>query len=123
MEVTTAERYASGGEGKGLYAPNLALAFKATVERLGDDEAIIWYEGEERRSASWNVAFEQVRQYAGGFARLGLEKGDTVAVMTNNRLEFYPADMAVSAVCAGPVSCYQSPSPDRIEALGSGPHA
>ena len=27
MEVTTAERSASGGPGKGLYAQNLALAF------------------------------------------------------------------------------------------------
>ena len=61
MEVTTAERYASGGPGKGLYAQNLALAFKATVERLGDDEAIVWYEGDERKSASWNVAAAQVR--------------------------------------------------------------
>ena len=34
MEATTAERYASGGPARELYAQNLALAFEATVERL-----------------------------------------------------------------------------------------
>ena len=41
MEATTAERHASGGPGRELYAQNLALAFQATVERLGDDPAIV----------------------------------------------------------------------------------
>ena len=115
MEVTTAERYASGGEGKGLYAPNLALAFKATVERLGEDDAIVWYEGDERRSASWNVAAAQVRQYAGGLAKLGLEKGDTVAMLTNNRWEFYAADMAAVSLGGVPFSIYQTSSPEQIQ--------
>jgi long-chain acyl-CoA synthetase len=119
MELKTAERYATGGEGGGLYAQNLALAFKATVERLGEDEAIVWYEGDDRRSASWNLAATQVGQYAGGFAKLGLEKGDTVAMMTNNRLEFYPADMAVSALGGVPFSIYQTSSAEQIEYIVS----
>ena len=120
MEATTAdapsgERYASGGPGKGLFAPNLALAFKATVDRLGDDEAIIWYDGEERKAASWTEAAEQVRQYAGGFAKLGIAKGDTVAMMTNNRPEFYAADMAIVSLGGVPFSIYQTSSPDQIK--------
>ena len=120
MEATTAdapsgERYASGGPGKGLFAPNLALAFKATVERLGDDEAIIWYDGDERKAASWTEAAEQVRQYAGGFAKLGIAKGDTVAMMTNNRPEFYAADMAIVSLGGVPFSIYQTSSPDQIK--------
>ena len=119
MEVTTAERTASGGPGKGLYAPNLALAFKATVERLGDDEALIWYEGDERKSASWRVAAAQVRQYAGGLAKLGLQKGDTVAIMTNNRPEFYAVDMAAVALGGVPFSIYQTSSPEQIQYIVS----
>jgi long-chain acyl-CoA synthetase len=114
MELKTAERYATGGEGKGLYAQNLALAFQATVERLGDDDALVWYEGEERHSASWNVAAAQVRQYAGGLANLGVRKGDTVAIMTNNRPEFYAADMAAVSLGAVPFSIYQTSSPEQI---------
>ena len=119
MEVTTAERTASGGPGKGLYAPNLALAFKATAERLGDDEALIWYEGDERKSASWNAAAAQVRQYAGGLAKLGLQKGDTVAIMTNNRPEFYAVDMAAVALGGVPFSIYQTSSPEQIQYIVS----
>src|SRR5687767_14890479 len=94
MEATTAERYASGGPGKGLYAQNLPLAFRATVERLGDDPAIVWYEGSEERSLSWNEFSQRAARLAGGLAKLGLGKGETIAMMTNNRPEFFLVDMA-----------------------------
>ena len=120
MEATTAdapsgERYASGGPGKGLFAPNLALAFKATVDRLVDDEAIIWYDGEERKAASWTEAAERVRQYAGGFAKLGIAKGDTVAMMTNNRPEFVRGRHGDRLPRRSPVLDYQTSSPDQIK--------
>ena len=60
MEVTTAERYASGGPGKELHAQNLALAFQATVDRLGDDPAIVWTEGDDVES-SWNELARRVQ--------------------------------------------------------------
>ena len=41
MEATAAERHVSGGPGGELYAQNLAVAFHQTVERLGDDPAIV----------------------------------------------------------------------------------
>jgi len=115
MEVTTAERYASGGPGKGLYAENLALAFKASAERLGDDPAIVWYDGDEQRSASWNELAERIRRIAGGFAKLGLEKGDTVAMMINNRPEFIPMDLAAVSLGGVPFSIYQTSSPEQIQ--------
>jgi long-subunit acyl-CoA synthetase (AMP-forming) len=115
MEVTTAERQASGGPGKGLFAPNLALAFKATVERLGDDPAIVWYEGDEQRSMSWNEVSAKVRRIAGGLAKLGLQKGDPVAMMINNRPEFVPMDMAAVALGGVPFSIYQTSSPEQIQ--------
>ncbi|HEX2127633.1 MAG TPA: AMP-dependent synthetase/ligase [Solirubrobacterales bacterium] len=120
MEATTAEvssgnRYVSGGPGKDLYAQNLPLAFKATVDRLGDGEAIIWYEGDEKRAASWNDFRDRVNRIAGGFAKIGLGKGDTVAMMTNNRPEFYPADMAAVSLGGVPFSIYQTSSPEQIQ--------
>ena len=47
MEVTTAERRATGGPTPDLYAQNLVFAFEQTVERLGDDPAIVAGEGDE----------------------------------------------------------------------------
>src|SRR5687767_3136561 len=115
MEVTTAERYARGGPGKGLYAQNLALAFKASAERLTDDPAIIWFEGEEERSASWSEVAARIRRIAGGLAKVGLAKGDPVAMMINNRPEFIPMDLAAVSLGGVPFSIYQTSSPDQIQ--------
>jgi long-chain acyl-CoA synthetase len=114
MELKTAERYATGGEAKGLYAQNLAKAFAATVERLGDDPAIIWHEGEEERSISWSEFAERVSRIAGGLAALALEKGGTVAMMMNNRPEFFLCDMAAVSLGGVPFSIYQTSSPEQI---------
>src|SRR5918911_1274910 len=53
MEATTAERYATGGPARELYAQNLILAFERTAERLADDPAIVWAEGDEQRQMTW----------------------------------------------------------------------
>ncbi len=115
MEATTAARFASGGPGGGLHAQNLALAFGQTVERLGDEPAIISGEGDDAVEVSWNELAERVRRIAGGLAALGVGKGDTVALMLNNRPEFIPIDMAAVSLGAVPFSIYQTSSPEQIE--------
>ncbi len=110
METTTAERHASGGPGGEPPAPNLAKAFHATVERLGDDSAI--RSGES--SLSWNELREQARAAAGGLAKLGVSKRDTVAMMLNNRTEFFPCDLGAVTLGAVPFSIYQTASPEQI---------
>ena len=110
MEATTAERHASGGPGGEPEAPNLAKAFHATVERLGDAPAIS--SGED--SISWNELRAQARAVAGGLAKLGVTKGDTVTMMLNNRTEFFPCDLGVVTLGAVPFSIYQTASPEQI---------
>ncbi len=113
MEATAAERYASGGPGGDLYAQNLALAFEQTVDRLGDDPAIVAGEGEV--TISWNELRDQVGRIAGGLAALGVSKGDSVAIMLNNRPEFFAVDMAAVSLGAIPFSIYQTSSPEQIQ--------
>ena len=115
MEVTTAERFASGGPGGELYAPNLALAFQQTVDRLGDDPAIVAGDGDDQVRISWNELRDQVGRVAGGLASLGVRKGDTVALMLNNRPEFMAIDMAAVSLGAVPFSIYQTSSPEQIQ--------
>jgi long-subunit acyl-CoA synthetase (AMP-forming) len=110
MEATTAERHASGGPGGEPEAANLALAFHATVERLGDGAAL--RDGE--RTMSWNELRAQARAVAGGLADLGVGKGDTVALMLINRMEFFPIDLGVSTLGGVPFSIYQTASPEQI---------
>ena len=111
MEVTTAERYASGGPGRELYAQNLTHAFARTVERLGDDPAIVAADGE---TTSWSELSARVGRIAGGLAKLGVGKGDTVAILLNNRPEFIACDLAVVSLGGVPFSIYQTSSPDQI---------
>ena len=111
MEVTTAERYASGGPGTEPPARNLYEAFLATVERLGDDPAIV---APDDYSISWNDLRSRVDAIAGGLAGLGVGKGDTVAIMLNNRPEFIPCDLGAVALGAVPFSIYPTSSPEQI---------
>ena len=52
---------------------------------------------------------------AGGLAGLGVSHGDTVALMLNNRVEFFPCDLGVSTLGGVPFSIYQTLAPDQIE--------
>jgi long-subunit acyl-CoA synthetase (AMP-forming) len=113
VEVTTAERYASGGELGELPAPNLVKAFYASVEKLGDDAAI--RTEDDSYSISWNELRERVHRIAGGLAKLGVSKGDTVALLLNNRPEFIPCDLAAVSLGGIPFSIYQTSSPEQIQ--------
>ena len=48
---------------------------------------------------------------------LGVGKGDTVALMLNNRPEFVACDLAAVALGAVPFSIYQTSSPEQIQYL------
>jgi long-chain acyl-CoA synthetase len=115
MESTkTAERYVSGGPAKDLAGRNLIEAFEATVERLPDEVAIRML-GEPGYSITWSALRDRVQAIAGGLAGLGVGKGDTVALLLNNRPEFAPCDLAAVALGAVPFSIYQTATPDQIQ--------
>jgi long-chain acyl-CoA synthetase len=113
LEITTAERYASGGPGRELMARNLVEAFDATVKRLGEDVAI--RTADDSATVTWDKLRARVRAIAGGLASLGVSKGDTVALMLNNRPEFIPVDLAAVSLGAVPFSIYQTAAPEQIE--------
>src|SRR5919106_2888165 len=117
MELETVERYASGGPMPELHAPSLIKAFLATVERLGDDVAI--RDGDRGVDMSWNEVRDHSTRIAGGLAKLGIGKDDTVALMLNNRWEFIPCDLAAVTLGAVPFSIYQTSSPEQISYVAS----
>jgi long-chain acyl-CoA synthetase len=110
MEVSQAESYVSGGPAAELQFQSLYEAFVATVERLGDDVAL--RSGEQ--TLSWRELAAQVGRIAGGLKKLGVEKGDTVALMLSNRPEFVACDLAAVALGAVPFSIYQTSTPEQI---------
>jgi long-chain acyl-CoA synthetase len=112
VELTTAERYASGGPGREPDSANMYEAFCKTVDRIGDDVAI--RTEDDSVSITWNQLSAWVNRIAGGLESLGLEKGETVALMFNNRPEFIPCDLAAVSLGGVPFSIYQTSSPEQI---------
>jgi long-chain acyl-CoA synthetase len=115
VEVTTAERYAKGAPAPELPAPNVIKAFYQQVSKHGDELAI----RDEARGVelSWNELRDRVHRIAGGLAKLGVAKGDTVALMLNNRWEFIPCDLAAVSLGGVPFSIYQTSAPEQIKYL------
>jgi long-chain acyl-CoA synthetase len=68
-------------------------------------------------SLTWSELLERVQAAAGGLAKLGVKRGDTVALMLGNRPEFHIADLAVATLGATPFSIYLTYPPDEIEYL------
>jgi long-subunit acyl-CoA synthetase (AMP-forming) len=64
---------------------------------------------------TWEELRARVRAIAGGLASLGVSKGDTVALMLNNRPDFIPVDLAAVSLGAVPFSIYQTAAPEQIE--------
>jgi long-chain acyl-CoA synthetase len=113
VEVTTSERSASGGAAPELPAENLVKAFYKVVERVGEDLAIS--DEAREKELSWNALRDTAHRIAGGLAKLGVSKGDTVAIMLNNRWEFIPCDLAAVSLGAVPFSIYQTLAPEQIQ--------
>src|SRR5215213_809174 len=90
----------------------IAEAFRQTVERHPDRVAVRTKDDEV--SLSWSALRDRVDALAGGLDRLGVRRGDTVALMLANRPEFHIADLAVMTLGATPYSIYATSSPEQI---------
>src|SRR4051794_31996627 len=94
-------------------AATVAEAFRLTVEDHPDGVAV--RTADDSISWTWSELRSRVDAFAGGLARLGVERGDTVALMVANRPEFMVADLAAMMLGATPFSIYLTSSPDQVE--------
>ncbi|MEU0029615.1 AMP-binding protein [Streptomyces sp. NPDC006335] len=65
-------------------------------------------------TVTWRALAEDVRLLAAGLAGLGVRRGDTVALMMTNRLEFFPVDLAAQHLGAIPFSVYNTLPPAQL---------
>src|SRR5436305_1759070 len=101
--------------GPATEAPTVTEALRRTAAnnpnivavRLPDDSV----------SLTWAELLERVDAVAGGLAKLGLKRGDTIAIMLSNRPEFHVVDLAAAMLGATPFSIYQTYPPEEIEYL------
>jgi long-subunit acyl-CoA synthetase (AMP-forming) len=96
----------------GLGAKTIAEAFAETVRAYPDRIALRTRGGE--REISWKDYGDLVDRFALGLKRLGLKRGETVALMLVNCPEFHIADSACLSIGATPFSLYQTLTPDQI---------
>ncbi|NKQ54717.1 long-chain fatty acid--CoA ligase [Amycolatopsis sp. K13G38] len=84
----------------------LCAAFQATAAI--DPDAIAVRTPGNTRTLTWREYATQVRAVATGLAALGVRRGDTVALMMSNRVDFYPIDVGALHLGATSFSVYNT---------------
>jgi long-chain acyl-CoA synthetase len=110
MEVSTARR---SERPAGLDASTVAEAFQLTAA-AHPDRVALRLKGDEF-AISWREYAEKVRRVAAGLAGLGLERGQTIALMLTNRPDFHVFDAAALHLGATPFSVYNTYAADQIQ--------
>ncbi|HEX6712528.1 MAG TPA: AMP-binding protein, partial [Thermoleophilaceae bacterium] len=100
---------------KALESNTVAEAFQFTAARVPDRTALKTLDGSVE--INWRDYNARVKNAAAGLASLGLEKGDTMAVMLVNRPEFHLADAAAMHLGATAFSIYNTYTADQIAFL------
>jgi long-chain acyl-CoA synthetase len=95
------------------HAATIVEAFEITSSTLADRVAIRT-KGDEQ-TLTWAQWHRRVRDLAGGLHRLGLRRGETLAIMLSNRPEFHIVDLAAVTLGATPFSIYQTYAANQIE--------
>src|SRR5215208_852850 len=102
---------------RALQARSIAEAFRITAEDFPDRVAV--RTKDDGVSITWGRLRDRVDALAGGLAKLGVKRGDTVALMFGNRPEFHLADLAAMTLGATPFSIYQTYTPEQIQYIVS----
>src|SRR5438309_11174248 len=96
-------------------ASTLAEAFRLTAADRAGEVAI--RTKDDAFTITWGSLRERVDALAGGLARLGLGRGQTLALMLSNRPEFHLCDLAGMMLGAAPFSIYNTYTAEQIAYL------
>jgi long-chain acyl-CoA synthetase len=101
--------------GRAVDAPTLTEALRRTAANHPDVIAV--RTTDDSVALTWSELLARVDALAGGLAKLGVGRGDTVAIMLSNRPEFHLADLAAATIGATPFSVYTTYPAEEIEYL------
>ena len=96
-----------------LRSRTVAEAFRQTAAACPDRIAV--QELGRGDALSWSGLRDRVDTLAGGFARLELQRGDSLALLLTNRTEFHSIDLAAMMLGAVPFSLYPTLPTEEIE--------
>ncbi|WP_067834258.1 fatty acid--CoA ligase FadD11 [Nocardia lijiangensis] len=94
--------------------PNTSCAAFQRVAAIDPDAVAVRSIGGEQ-SLTWREYADQVRAVAAGLSALGVGRGDTVALMMSNRVEFYPLEVGAQHTGATSFSVYNTLAPDQLQ--------
>ena len=92
--------------------PNLPTMFFDQARRLGDRPFLWAKRGKVYEPITYAAAAGSVRRLAGGLLQLGIEPGDRVVLVAENRPEWAIADLAIMAIGAVTVPAYTTNTVD-----------
>jgi long-chain acyl-CoA synthetase len=95
-----------------LGAATIAEAFRITAAERDGEVAI--RTKQDAFSITWGELRERVDALAGGLAKLGVKRGDSVALLMTNRPEFHLCDLAAMMLGATPFSIYNTYTAEQI---------
>jgi long-chain acyl-CoA synthetase len=95
-----------------LGAGTIAEAFRITAAERADEIAI--RTKQDAFTITWGELRERVDALAGGLAKLGVGRRDSVALMLSNRPEFHLSDLAAMMLGATPFSIYNTYTAEQI---------
>jgi long-chain acyl-CoA synthetase len=101
--------------GRAVDAPTVTEALRRTA--ANHPEIVAVRTPDDSVSMTWAELLVRVDALAGGLAKLGVERGDTVAIMLGNRPEFHVVDLAVAMLGATPFSIYTTYPAEEIRYL------
>jgi len=103
---------------------SLPAEFQKQVAKYGDRACVAYRDNQKGQyiDISWNEMNKMVRQLGCFLLSLGVKKGDRVALFSQNRPEWWIADMAILSVGAANVPIYATNSAEesRYILLNSG---
>jgi long-chain acyl-CoA synthetase len=105
----------SPAAGRAVDAPTLTEALRRTA--ANHPEIVAVRTPDDSVSLTWSELLRRVEAVAGGLAKLGVGRGDTVAIMLGNRPEFHIVDLATAMLGATPFSIYLTYPPAEIQYL------
>ncbi len=117
-ETTTATVQEVRAEIEGVMGQSVAHAFAASAAARGDEPYLsdkVGIEGPGWRTMTWSDVRRTALDLAAALVDLGVQRGDTVAIMASNRTEHILADMAIMHAGAVAMSIYNTLSPDQVD--------
>ncbi len=92
----------------------IAQLWRDSVGRSHPGPAYLVESDEGWNEVSWSEADERVRAYANGFLARGIKKGDNVALLARNSLDWALVDFALAHIGAVGIPVYASSSPRDV---------